>query len=111
MSEITYKKIGVVAMIVALFAKRHRYSEPVAYRYLSHYGGDKLLVEHYGYLHTQDYEQVVDDLGEYCRRQGGTLCETQADQGTGSHTYGGSGVVDRRGFRQVVSFHDLRKTL
>ena len=73
MSEIIERKISFVAMIVALFAKRHRYSEPVAYQYLSKYGGDKLLVEHYGYLHTQDFDQVVDDLGDYCRRQGGTL--------------------------------------
>lgn len=73
MSDITYNKIGFVAIIVALFAKRHRYSEPVAYQYLSRYGGDKLLVEHYGFLHTQDFDQVVDDLGMYCRSQGGTL--------------------------------------
>lgn len=73
MPEVMINKIGFVAMIVTLFAKRHHYSEPVAYQYLSRYGGDHLLVDHYGYLHTQDYDQVVDDLGEYCRKQGGTL--------------------------------------
>lgn len=73
MPEIMYNKIGFVAMIVALFARRHHYSEPVAFQYLRRYGGDKLLVDHYGYLHTQDFDQVVDDLGEYCRRKGGTL--------------------------------------
>lgn len=73
MSEIDLNKISFVAMIVALFAKRHRYSEPVAYQYISKYGGDKLLVDHYGYLHTQDFDQVVKDLGDYCRRQGGKL--------------------------------------
>ncbi len=73
MSEIIWNKIGFVSMIVMMFAKKHRYSEPVAYEYLRQYGGDKLLVDHYGYLHTQDYDQVVDDLGVYCRRQGGTL--------------------------------------
>ncbi|MBO7578860.1 MAG: DUF3791 domain-containing protein [Prevotella sp.] len=73
MPDIVLKKIGFVAMIVALFAKKHRHSEPVAFQYLSRYGGDKLLLDHYGYLHTQDYDQVVDDLGEFCRRQGGTL--------------------------------------
>ena len=73
MPEITLNKIRFVAMIVALFAKKHNYTEPVAYQYLSQYGGAKLLVDHYGYLHTQDYDQVVDDLGDYCRRQGGTL--------------------------------------
>ena len=62
-----------MAMIVTLFAKKHRYSEPVAFQYLSRYGGDKLLLEHYGYLHTQDYDQVVDDLGEYCRRKEGKI--------------------------------------
>ena len=73
MSEIDLNKISFVAMIVALFAKRHRYSEPVAYQYISKYGGDKLLVDHYGYLHTQDFDQVVKALGDYCRRQGGRL--------------------------------------
>ena len=73
MSEIDLNKISFVAMIVALLAKRHRYSEPVAYQYISKYGGDKLLVDHYGYLHTQDFDQVVKDLGDYCRRQGGRL--------------------------------------
>lgn len=73
MSETTYNKIGFVAMIVSMFAKKHRYTEPVAYQYLSQYGGDRLLVDHYGYLHTQDYDQVVDELGDYCRRKGGSL--------------------------------------
>lgn len=73
MSEKTLNTIGFVAMIVALFAKKHRCSEPVAYHYISQYGGSKLLVDHYGYLHTQDYDQVVEDVSEYCKRQGGTL--------------------------------------
>ena len=60
-------------MIVALFAKKHRYSEPVAYQYIHKYGGAKLLVDHYGFLHTQDYDQVVEDLDEFCRRQGGCI--------------------------------------
>lgn len=73
MSETVLNRIGFIAMIVTLFAKKHRYSEPVAFQYLSRYGGDKLLLNHYGYLHTQDYDQVVDELGEYCRRKGGNL--------------------------------------
>lgn len=73
MSEKTLDTIGFVTMIVNLFAKKHKFSEPVAYHYLSRFGGTKLLVNHYGYLHTQDYDQVVDDLSDYCRRQGGTL--------------------------------------
>ena len=73
MSEVTLDRISFVAMIVALFAKRFGFSEPVAYHYISQFGGNNLLVDHYGYLHTQDYDQVVDDLSEYCRRKGGTL--------------------------------------
>lgn len=73
MPEITLKKIGFVAMIVSLFAKKHHFSEPVAYQYISKYNGHKLLVDHYGFLHTQDYDQVVDDLTDYCYHQGGTI--------------------------------------
>ena len=65
--------VGFVATIITLFAKKYNYSEPVVYQYISKYGGDKLLVNHYDYLHTQDYDQVVDDLNDYCHRQGGTL--------------------------------------
>ncbi len=73
MPELTLNKIRFVAMIVALFAKKHKYSEPVTFQYISRYGGNKLLVNHYGYIHTQDYDQVVNDLDEYCHRQGGVL--------------------------------------
>ena len=73
MSEITFNQIGFIAMIVSLFAKKHRYTEPVAYQYLRQYDGVRLLVDHYGYLHTQDFDQVVDDLDDYCRRNGGAL--------------------------------------
>lgn len=73
MSEKTLDTIGFMTMIVNLFAKKYKFSEPVAYHYLNRFGGTKLLVNHYDYLHTQDYEQVVDDLSDYCRRQGGTL--------------------------------------
>ena len=73
MAQKTLDIIGFVAMIVALFAKKHCYSEPVAYQYIHKYGGAKLLVDHYGFLHTQDYDQVVEDLDEFCRRQGGCI--------------------------------------
>ena len=73
MSEQTLNTISFVAMIVAMFAKKYHFGEPAAYHYLSKYGGDELQVNHYGYLHTQDYEQVVEDLSDYCRRQGGSL--------------------------------------
>ena len=73
MSNTTLNTIGFVAMIVALFAKKYKFSEPVAYHYLLQYGGADLLVNNYGYLHTQDFDQVVDDVADYCRRNGGVL--------------------------------------
>ncbi|MBQ9471230.1 MAG: DUF3791 domain-containing protein [Bacteroidales bacterium] len=73
MSETTYSKIAFVAMIVLLFAKKHHRTEAVIYQYISRYGGDRLLIDNYADLHTCDFAQVVDDLGDYCRRKGGTL--------------------------------------
>ena len=73
MSEQTRNTISFVAMIVALFAKKYHFGEPAAYHYLDKYGGTALLLDHYGYLHTQDYDQMVDDLSDYCRRRGGKL--------------------------------------
>ena len=73
MAGIIQDKISFMAMIISLFARKHKFNEPVAYQYIRRYGGDRLLVEHYAYLHTQDYDQVVDDLGAYCKRQGGGI--------------------------------------
>ena len=73
MTEHTLNTIAFMTMIVSLFAKKHHLGEPTAYRYLRIYGGTKWLVENYGYLHTQDYDQVVDELTDYCQRQGGEL--------------------------------------
>ncbi len=73
MSEQNSNIIGFIAMIVSLFAKKHHVGEAVAYHCLDKSGAAALLINHYGYLHTQDYDQVVDDLSDYCRRHGTSL--------------------------------------
>ncbi len=73
MSEQTLNTIAFMTMVISLFSRKYRVAEAVAYHYLRKFGATALMIEHYDYLHTQDYEQVVDDLADYCRRHGGTL--------------------------------------
>ena len=44
-----------------------------AYRYLDRFKGIDFVDEFYGVEHTQSFEDVVDDLTQYCHKNGGAL--------------------------------------
>ena len=44
-----------------------------AFNYLSRFKGIDFIDRHYGYVHTQSFASMVDDIAEYCHRHGGTL--------------------------------------
>ncbi len=44
-----------------------------AFNYLSRYQGIDFIDRHYGYVHTQSFQSMVDDISEYCHRKGGAL--------------------------------------
>ena len=66
-------KAQYIVALIEEFAAHFGLTTTQAVQYLSRYKALELYERQYGYLHTQDYEQVVDDLSDYCRRQGGSL--------------------------------------
>ena len=44
-----------------------------SFSYLSRFKGIDFIDRHYGYVHTQSFTSMVDDIAEYCHRQGGAL--------------------------------------
>ncbi|WP_304221028.1 DUF3791 domain-containing protein [Phocaeicola plebeius] len=44
-----------------------------AFNYLRRFKGIDFIDRHYDYVHTQSFTSMVDDIAEYCRRQGGEL--------------------------------------
>ena len=44
-----------------------------AFNYLSRYKGIDFIDRNYGYVHTQSFASMVNDIAEYCHRHGGAL--------------------------------------
>ena len=66
-------KLAYIIAIVNDFAARFSLNPQQAYRYLSRFKGIDFLDEFYDIEHTQSFEDVVDDLALYCRKNGGAL--------------------------------------
>ena len=48
-------------------------TEVEAYRYLSSYGAIKVAHDFYDVMHTQSFDDMVQSMASYCRRNGGSL--------------------------------------
>ena len=66
-------KIAYIIAVVNEFAARFSLNSQQAYRYLDRFKGIDFVDEFYGVEHTQSFEDVVDDLALYCRKNGGAL--------------------------------------
>ena len=55
------------------FGQRFGLTLKQAYNYLCRYQAIDFIDKHYGYVHTQSFQSMIDDIGEYCRRKGGML--------------------------------------
>jgi hypothetical protein len=69
----TEDKIAYIIAVVNEFAARFSLNSQQAYRYLDRFKGIDFVDEFYGVEHTQSFEDVVDDLALYCRKNGGEL--------------------------------------
>ena len=61
-------KIEWTIIFVWEFGRKYGLTMKQAFNYLSRFKGI-----HYGYVHTQSFASMVDDIAEYCHRHGGTL--------------------------------------
>ncbi len=71
-----YSKRDIFEFIIALvneFAKKFFLSEKQAYNYIRHHKGIYFIEKNYGIIHTLDFNEAIDSVACYCRRQGGEL--------------------------------------
>lgn len=66
-------KVEYIIALVSEFGKAHSLTDSQAWRYIKRYGGVKLMDEHYGFMHTQSFTDMVADMTVYLNRQGGKL--------------------------------------
>lgn len=66
----------VFEYIIALineFAKRFGLTEQQAYRYIHIHKGITFIEENYNAIHTLSFDDAVDGVAMYCKRNGGEL--------------------------------------
>ncbi len=73
MAEETKNKAEYFVAFINEFGKTYHLSDMQAYRYLANFKGIEFIDRFYDVTHTQRFEDVVADVSNYCRRQGGTL--------------------------------------
>lgn len=66
-------QVYYITAIVSEFALRYGLNTQQAYRYLSRFGGIDFVTRHYGVEHTLPFDDVIEDLSEYCQRRGGAV--------------------------------------
>ena len=66
-------KMEWTVIFILEFGRRHGLTMRQAFRYLSRYKGIEYVDQFYGYVHTQSFAAMVEDLTEYCHRKGGQL--------------------------------------
>lgn len=67
------EKIEWTMIFIYEFAKKYELTMKQAFGYLSRFKGIDFIDRHYGYVHTQSFESMIDDIGGLCRKNGGRL--------------------------------------
>ena len=73
MSREDRNRIGYTVALISEFAARYGIRPRQAYNYLKHFKGLEHLDEHYGFLHTQSFQDGVDIMTQVCASHGGEL--------------------------------------
>lgn len=66
-------KIEYIVICISEFAKKHKLTLPQSFNYLKRWKGIDFLDKGYEVEHLFSIEDAVDDLTDYCKRQGGQL--------------------------------------
>ena len=66
-------RLAYIIAVVNEFAAAHSLNSQQAYRYLDRFKGIDFVDQFYNIEHTQSFEDVVEDLSIYCRKNGGAL--------------------------------------
>ena len=68
-----YDKLEWTLIFVTEFGQRFGLTLKQAFNYLSRYQGIAFVEDHYDYVHTQSFKSMVNDIAEYCHKNGGAL--------------------------------------
>ena len=66
-------KLAYIIAVVSEFAATFKLNPQQAYRYLDRFKGIDFVDKFYNVEHTQSFEDVVEDLALFCRKNGGQL--------------------------------------
>lgn len=66
-------KLAYIIAVVSEFAATFSLTPQQAYRYLDRFKAIDFVDEFYDVEHTQSFEDVVEDLAMFCRKNGGAL--------------------------------------
>lgn len=67
------EKLEWTVIFILEFGRKYGLTMKQAFNYLNRYKGIDFIDRHYGYVHTQSFASMVDDIAEYCHRHGGAL--------------------------------------
>ena len=73
MSQLTIDRIEYTIMLVKLFANQYQLTPVQAYRYISRFDGMAFIERNYGIMHTLSFQEMVQGVSDYCKRNGGLL--------------------------------------
>lgn len=65
--------VEYIVILVSEFAKKYSLSNKQAFNYISQHGGVKLVEDNYEIMHTLTFEDAIEGLSSFCRRNGGNL--------------------------------------
>lgn len=73
MGDEEVNRLEYTVALIADFARAYGIKQRQAFNYLRRFKGLEFLKEHYGVMHTQAFEDSIEDLALVCRRNGGGL--------------------------------------
>ena len=73
MPQRTIDIIDYTIMLVKLFASHYQLTPRQAYRYISRYDGMAFIERHYSILSSLPFNEMVQSMSDYCRKNGGLL--------------------------------------
>ena len=73
MRHVDSSRVNWTVVCVNEFARRKALDAKAAFKYLYMFGGIQFLMEHYEAEHLLSFDDAVEDLGQVCQNNGGTI--------------------------------------
>ncbi len=73
MSRTDKHKIEYLVALISDFAGTYKIKQQQAFNYLKRFKGIEFYERHYNVIHTQSFEDSIENLVQVCHKNGGTL--------------------------------------